>query len=349
MKRWIAVLSAVLIITLGCTKEETQQEEDIISEDKETPKEESAEAELPYQYPLTGFGTETEPNGRAIAVMINNHPQARPQSGLHQADIVYELLAEGEVTRFLAIFQSEKPEHIGPVRSARDYYIELAKGYDSIYVTHGNSPDAKELMDKGYVDSINGLYYDGTLFKRVNFRKAPHNSYTSFEDIMKGATEKNFEMEEPPPELSFLNSEEVKQLQGEDGLSAEISYFSSPVFNSLFKYDKELGKYTRFSNGEQTVDYYSKTQILIDNVFIIETPHEIIDDVGRRQIDLISGGNGYLLQKGKLTEVKWENKDGVIVPVADGKVTGFIPGKTWINIIPANPGLQEAVSLNSLK
>ena len=96
--------------------------------------------------------------------MVNNHPLARPQSGLNKADIVYEIFAEGNVTRFLAIFQSEQPEKIGPVRSARDYYIELAKGYDSLYIAHGNSPEAKKMLDNGYIDNLNGLYYDGTLF-----------------------------------------------------------------------------------------------------------------------------------------------------------------------------------------
>ena len=94
------------------------------------------------------MGSSTEIEGRAVAVMINNHPAARPQSGLHKADIVYELLAEGDVTRFLAIFQSEQPDNIGPVRSARSYYIELAKGYDSLYIAHGNSPDAKKMLEK---------------------------------------------------------------------------------------------------------------------------------------------------------------------------------------------------------
>ena len=90
------------------------------------------------------LGVQREVEGRAVAVMVNNHPAARPQSGLNKADIVYELLAEGDVTRFLAIFQSEQPDNMGPVRSARDYYIELAKGFDSLYIAHGNSPDAEE-------------------------------------------------------------------------------------------------------------------------------------------------------------------------------------------------------------
>ncbi len=91
---------------------------------------------------------------RAVAVMINNHPKARPQSGLNKADIVYEILAEGDITRFLAVFQSEKPANIGPIRSARDYYIELAKGFNALYIAHGYSPEAKKMLEQGYVDNL---------------------------------------------------------------------------------------------------------------------------------------------------------------------------------------------------
>ncbi|MHC8520306.1 DUF3048 N-terminal domain-containing protein [Rossellomorea sp. H39__3] len=136
--------------------------------------------------PLTGE-VQDEGDGRSIAVMINNHPKARPQSGLSKADIVYEILAEGNITRFLAIFQSERPENVGPVRSARDYYISLAKGYDSLFIAHGYSPDAKKILQGGSVDNLNGISYDGTLFKRASSRKAPHNSYITFENIKKGA------------------------------------------------------------------------------------------------------------------------------------------------------------------
>src|SRR5690606_26584180 len=139
-----------------------------------------------------------------------------PQSGLHKADVVYEILAEGDITRFLAIFQSEKPEDIGPVRSARDYYIELAKGYDSLYIAHGYSPEAQSMLDSGYIDNLNGLYYDGTLFKRASFRNAPHNSYISYENIMEGAEKNNYEMADAPDSVTFLSKNEVEEIAGED-------------------------------------------------------------------------------------------------------------------------------------
>lgn len=348
LKRWIAISAAALFLVSGCSKEKAEEPAKQETEKaEEATKGVSSENELPFQYPLTGIGSETEVDGRAVSVMINNHPKARPQSGINQADIVYEMLAEGDVTRFLAIFQSERPEMIGPVRSSRDYYIELAKGFDSLYIAHGYSPEAKELLDQGYVDNLNGMHYDGTLFKRESFRQAPHNSYISFDNVLKGAKEKNYAMDDEPKSLEFLSKKEVKAIQGEKADSAMVSYRDNELFNVIYEYDEGLGKYKRYSNGELTADYKSGEPALLDNIFIAEADHQVADSAGRRDINLTSGGKGYLLQKGKVTEVQWENIDGRILPVLNGQQAGLVPGKTWINIVPSNPGLEQTVSFDA--
>lgn len=343
----IASVMLMFFIT-GCSKndktivdEEANEESDVEVQD-----ETSADADLPFQYPLTGIGTEEKSAGRSVAVMINNHPQARPQSGLGQADVVFELLAEGDITRFLAIFQSEKPEKIGPIRSARDYYIELAKGYDGLYIAHGYSPEAKAMLDKGYVDNLNGMNLDGTLFYRSTDRKAPHNSYTSFENILKGAEKRNYEMDKAPSSLTFLSKNEIEALDGNKAHSAMVTYFTNSIFNSIYEYDEEFDKYKRYSNGVLTADNESGEPVLLDNIFIVETDHKVIDSVGRRAINLTSGGRGYLLQKGQWKEVEWKNIDGKILPVLNGKPVGLVPGKTWINVIPTSPGLEQTISFD---
>ncbi|MED3575344.1 DUF3048 domain-containing protein [Cytobacillus praedii] len=347
--RWMAVSIVALLLIAGCTKNDNtavENEDEITEIPEDEPEEGTNKEELPYQFPLTGVRTESKSGSRAVAVMINNDPKARPQSGLQKADIVYELLAEGNITRFLAIYQSEQPEKVGPVRSARDYYIELAKGYDSLYIAHGYSPEAKDMLDKGYIDNLNGITYDGTLFKRASFRKAPHNSYISFENIRKGAEKRSYEMDEAPSPLTFLNTSELGELNGEDASSVMVSYFNNNVFNSIYEYDEALEKYKRYTNGELTKDYESEEPVLLDNIFIVETNHKVIDNAGRRKIDLSSGGRAYLLQKGKWQEVKWENIDGKILPTINGKQAGLVPGKTWINIIPSSPGLEQTVSFD---
>lgn len=349
MKKWAILLLAFLLILSACGQKQvdkSSQKEVKKKPEKVTKSVSKVETKDPYTFPLTGKGSETSTEGRAVAVMINNHPEARPQSGLNKADIVYELLAEGDITRFLAFFQSEKPENIGPVRSARDYYMEIAKGLNALYIAHGYSPEAKKMLDDGYIDNLNGMVYDGTLFKRASFRKAPHNSYITYENVLKGAQLKNYSMSGSPPAFSFLTEEENKNLTGETATSAQITYSSNNMFNVLYQYDSDLGRYKRFSGGEQTVDLETKEPILLDNIFIVEAIHQVIDSAGRRNIDLQSGGKAYLLQKGKVNQVEWKNVNNRIVPFKNGKEVPFVQGKTWVNVVPATPGLQKNVSFN---
>jgi len=345
LKKWLVLFTVVVLIAVGCSKKEpvVQDNEEQNSDVIEEPQQSDKEKEYSFHYPLTGMGSEEEVTGRAVAVMVNNHPSARPQSGLPQADIVYEVLVEGNVTRFLAVYQSEQPNKVGPVRSARDYYIELAKGYDSLYVAHGNSLTAERMLKSGYIDNLNGLYYDGTLFERASFRKAPHNSYIQFKNIMKGAEQKDYDMDTEPDSLTFLAEKEVEKLSGVAANKISISYYDQ-VFSSTFEFDKDSEKYKRFSNGVQTADYDSKDPVLVDNVFVVETAHKVVSDVGHREIDLTSGGRAFLFQKGQMFEVEWENVDGRILPYANGKPVGLIPGKTWINIIPVKTGLDHDVT-----
>ena len=179
----LLLLASLMLMLAGCQSNNEKNVDSSQEQSKETTEaaieeEEQVATEVSEpmeQAPLTGEMVEEKVNARPVAVMVNNDIKARPQSGLHKADIVYEVLAEGDITRLLAIFHSEMPETVGPVRSSRAYFVDLAKGYDPLYVFHGWSPGAKEKIQAGEVDGINGLTYDGTLFKRASFRKAPHN------------------------------------------------------------------------------------------------------------------------------------------------------------------------------
>jgi len=346
LRKWIAVGLASAILLTGCNKvEEVQKESEKPVEEGDTVVEEAEEVTQAFEAPLSGVELSEEPSGRAFGVMINNDPKARPQSALNQADIVYEVLAEGNVTRFLAIFQSEHPENIGPVRSARDYYIDLASGYDALYIAHGYSPEAQEMLTSGVIDNLNGMQYDGTLFKRASFRQPPHNSYISYESILKGAEQVGYDMTDVPDALPFYEEEELASITGEAAENVTVAYLKSNLFKVDYKYDNSSKKYARYSNDEQTIDLDSEEPVLLDNVFIAEMEHTVLDDSGRREIDLTSGGKGYLLQQGKLLQVEWKNVDGRILPFLDGEEVKFVPGKTWINIVPTNPGLEQTVTI----
>ena len=340
MKNIQRLFMALLLLAMctACNKEENSsppKTDDVKEEETSAP---SVERNI---YPLTGLRSDEKEGHRAFAVMINNHPAARPQSGLQQADIVYEVLSEGNITRFLAIYQSNQPAAIGPVRSAREYYVDLSTGYDAVFISHGWSPQAKETLENGKLDYLNGLFYDGTLFWRADFRKAPHNSYISAENIKEGAELNRIDLQKQPKQLPFADTKEAPK--GDSGLEAIVRYDQTDVWNSEYKYDKQTEKYLRYSNNEQTKDLETGEAIAVNNLFIAEMKHQTIDDYGRRAIDLTSGGKGILLQKGVSRQVEWRNIDGRILPYLNGEPIGFVPGKTWINIVPA---LENHVSLH---
>ena len=347
-----SIIFFLLIISNACSQQEEVKEKPATEETQEQPvtaePEDDANANLfEYAFPLSGIGTGVESTQRPYAVIINNHPSARPQSGLHKADIIYEMLAEGDVTRFLAIFQSEHPEIIGPVRSARDYFVDFSKGFDAFFVAHGWSPDAKKILQAREVDNINGMTYDGTLFWRDNSRVAPHNSYISFENIEKGAEQTGQLFANNTPPLPFLTEQEASNLNGTNGLNVSVDYSSREIFESEYTYNTKIERYERYSYDEQTIDRETSEPIYLDNVFIVEMEHQIIDSEGRRTINALSGGKGLLLQKGVAKEVEWKNIDGRIVPYQDNKEVGLVPGKTWINIIPDSPGITGSVSFGN--
>lgn len=294
-------------------------------------------------YPLTGLPAEEPADNRIISVMINNHTAARPQSGLSEADIVFELLVEGNITRFLALYHSELPEVTGPVRSARKYYVDLANRYDTLYVYHGATDAINRLIEREGTDFLSGTYYDndGHLFKRESFRVAPHNSYLQMNAVYDVAEEKGYPTTAAYEPLPFLDEEEIAAIDGEPAHHIEISYGTQDHVE--FIYDSASGNYKRYSGGSETVELDSGEAITADNVFIIEAAHDFNNESGHRIIDTESGGSAYLIQKGKVQPAEWKSEGGRIVPAIDGETIGFVPGKTWINVIP---DLDAAVTIS---
>ncbi len=344
MKKIVYFMFILLLLLVACSKDDkagSHEQKDTNRDNKE----ESANGE--NMYPLTGLYTDDPVDNRVIGVMVNNHNQARPQSGLSEADIVFEILAEAKITRFLALFQSEIPETVGPVRSAREYYFKLAEGYDAIYVYHGAANFVNKMIEDEGISFLNGSAYDndGKLFKRDPSRKAPHNSYALLNAAYEVAESKGYSTKTEQDALPFLSEADVEAIEGDPAQHVEIAY--DPAEIVAYDYDADAGNYKRFSNDEQTVELDDETEITAENVFIVETYHEVIDDEGRRLVDMESGGNAYLLQKGKVQQVEWANENGKIIPVKDGQPIGFVPGKTWINVVPTNPSMEQAVTISN--
>ncbi|WP_026673841.1 DUF3048 domain-containing protein [Alkalihalobacterium bogoriense] len=329
------VSQAIMMITIcffvisGCGKEEVAPEPET-----EVPTVE-IEPEPQNIQPLTGVKTDEDISTlRPFAVIINNDPAARPQSGLYMADVVYELLVEGSITRFVAVYHSQQPERIGPVRSAREYHIDLSNGYNALFVAHGWSPEAKRLLEEERkAEFINGMYLDGTIFQRSSDRKAPHNSYVSFASMKQGLEDKGYGLEGEFEPLPFIESDE--SIEGTVATTVAVNYGSN---NVTFRYNEGEQSYDRYNGSTPTLDKETEAPVSVENVFILETRHEVIDKQGRRDIDLTSGGKGLLIQQGVAKEVEWVNDNGRLLPAENGQILPFLPGQTWINIVPSLQG-----------
>lgn len=293
--------------------------------------------------PFTGEQNESVASRRPVMAVVNNHPDARPQTGLTEADIVFEMIAEYDITRFVALYQSEYPEEVGPIRSAREYFVDLAAAYDAFFVAHGYSPDARKMLESGMVDHVNGIQHDGTLFQRSADRVAPHNSYITIDNVKKAMddTQAFTEYRGQSP-YYFYDSSENAKLE-EQALSINVAYGSNELFTSTYTYDSKAALYSRSSGNRPTVDKETLETLTVSNILVFEAHHETLDSQGRQSIDLTSGGNALLFQAGGVREVEWSSIDGMLVPVVDGQAVKLLPGKTWIHIVPDNPGIGQSV------
>lgn len=282
--------------------------------------------------PLTGLEMDLEyENRRPIAVMIENEYYARPQSGLDKADVVYEIPAEGGITRFLAIYLDKQCKEIGPVRSARPYFIDLAMEYDSIYLHYGASPQGYIDIKNLNIDDIDGIY-DNVTFWRDKTRKKPHNAYTSTDKILAKAEEKGYLK---PVSLEMRSFNDDNFAYDEPLEEFKITYTNK--YNVSYKYDKDKKLYARFLNGEPHKDRITGETLEAKNVIVQFTNAKVIDDVGRLEIKTVGSGKGYYIANGHISEVSWEKNsrsEKTEFRTLDGETLSFSPGNTWILFVP---------------
>ncbi|MGI2329503.1 DUF3048 domain-containing protein [Planococcus sp. YIM B11945] len=330
MKKWIGII-VILMLAAGALVYWLMNKEP----EEATPEQPPTEEPEVFVSPFSGEQAEEPFEARPVMAVINNHPDARPQTGLVEADIVFEFLAEGNVTRFLALYQSKFPEEMGPIRSARDYFVEMAASYDAFFVAHGFSPDARSLLDSGEVDHINGIFYDGTLFQRSTDRVAPHNSYIMYDNVRAGMEQVEADADFSGNSTYQFNEADERAKLEEQASRIEVRYGANPQFYSVFTYDENTGQYNRASGGEETKDKESGEAVAVSNVLVLEATHDTIDAEGRLSIDLESGGSALVFQNGGVMETQWSNLGGMLVPTNNGEAIELDPGKTWIHIVPS--------------
>ena len=347
----LALLPAVLLSACGKGEEASSAslpEEPSVSVLAPVDPEPEPEPEpvLPYVNPLTGEGCEKDiGQNRPIAIMLNNLKKALPQLGVSQADIIYEAVAEGGITRMLGVFQSmEGVGNLGSVRSARDYYVSLALGHDAIFLHAGGSPQAYSAIQSWGVtalDCVNGPY-EGTLYWRDQERRKTmgleHSVLTSGETILellptyKRVTLEHKEGYTYP--VAFLA--EGEKATGEAAQRLEVTF--STYKTGVFTYDPDSGMYLVEEYGEPYVDGNTGEQVAVKNVLVLYTKVSAIagDSAGRMSVKTTGTGEGLLLCDGVCRSITWsKEKNGTPLTYleADGQPAKLGVGPSYVNIV----------------
>ncbi len=287
---------------------------------------------------LTGLAVAPSVNQRPItAVMIENTPEARPQSGLGQAGVVFEALAEGGVTRFMALFQDQLPTYVGPVRSARPYYIDWALGFDAPYAHVGGSPEALSEIQSLNVKDLDYMYYP-SYYTRITSRLAPHNVYTSIPGLISLEASRNW------TSSNFSGWPRKADAPAAKPTAAAISFnLSYSTYDSSFAYNPATNSYDRSEDGAPQVDTNTGKQLSPKVVIGMVVPwsqgaldssnayYSVYQDIG--------SGAAYVFQDGVMTLGQWSKASSsapLVFTTANNQPLKLNAGQTWITAIASS-------------
>ena len=364
MKRFISFMLAVLLVfsLAACTERETPAVTPSAEPTSEPTAEPTAqptaeptseptaepvsETEPPYRSFFTGEGLSEPDYTRPFAVMINNINVAQPQCGIGNADIIYEVLAEGGITRMMAIFSNVKDAGvIGSMRSIRHYYVDIALAYGAVAVHAGYSQQAiQRIKDYGVnnICGVTGSYASKTFYRDQN-RMAngyEHSLFTTGEKLYNCAEGLGYPLtvdEDYDNGLRF--TENGTPENGEAADSIEVSF--SGYKTMKLTYHEDTGLYTGFQHGNRYYDGDNNTDVTFRNVMVLYADTKVIDSYGRLDVKLTGEGTGYFACGGKYEEISWSRKDlnsPFEYTLKDGSQLELGVGKSYIAVIATDGG-----------
>lgn len=279
---------------------------------------------------------------RPFAVMLDNHPNAYPQTGMQKATIIYEALAEFGITRFMAMYVPGKTEDVpvlGPVRSARLYYVQWAMGYKALYAHAGGSPQALETLDKTkVVVNLDALLKSGKpYFVRSATRKAPHNLYTSSSDLTKAAADfKVADLNDSGMGYLFKTASPGQGGSPITKIDYYFIYANDPVG---WIYDSASNSYLRTRRGKAAIDAATGEQLRTQNVLVMEVKQRKVanDPKGRIEQEVVGNGVGKVFIDGVEMPITWRKDTAnsqLLFFTSNGSEVRFNPGQIWISAVP---------------
>ncbi|EFI41666.1 DUF3048 domain-containing protein [Peptoniphilus sp. oral taxon 386] len=314
---------------------------------------EPVKEEIHYYAPLSGIETEKNISKEPVfAVMIDNHPDATPQSGLNDAEIIYEFKAEGEYTRFMALFMKNHVDVLGPVRSARPYFVDTAKEYDAIYAHWGGSDAGYMEIETVGLKDLDGIYLEGSTYYRNKEvkKKRPHDGYTSYDLLYSAAKDFNYlEDLKEVKGFKFDTSENLDtlNLQMGDSPATKLSLDFFKHYNMTFEYNEETKTYLPIRNGENVIDERDGSNVSAKNIILEFAKSSITGPKDTLTIEHIGSGNGKLFTQGKVIDITWEKpskKEKTIFKTTNGEEIILAPGLTFIEVLdPTDNVLIEPV------
>lgn len=283
---------------------------------------------------------ERRANRWPVAVMIDNFPTARPQAGLDRASVVYEALAEGGIPRFMAVFAERGMPMVGPVRSARPYFVQYAMEYTAAFAHAGGSFDAQELLKASRLVNIEGIkgrtakYF----FRGTRYYNNVHDLFTTGEKLQQYLETTKAEKLTPNYRpWRFVNGA-LKTKRGKEGQGVTINLGAGSSYIIDYRYDPKQNAYARSTGGKPHFDRVTKQQIAVKNILLLRVPKEkVLDYKGRLELKTLGSDIGVLFQNGKAITIRWNkrsNRDRTIIRTLDGKEVNMVRGSTWITIVP---------------
>lgn len=320
----------------------------LMTHDKTAKTDESAKTtpapvEVKYPAVLNGVMTDQASASRhPLGVIIENHSDARPQSGLDQADVVYEAIAEGGITRFLAIYGTNQPEKVGPVRSARTYFVDWIHGYNGYLAHVGGNYDALEKIRSDGILDLDQFRYSGPYWRESGLGVA--SEHTMFASVVKlrEQAEKNKYATANTFTVYKYKEDPTEGLPEAQKVSIKFSNNGSSTYDVAFDYDKVTNSYKRSLAGKPHTDRISKNQINPKNVVTMTVDKKpTVTKINEQGYTMTTVGTGkarfYI--DGKETIGTWKKESAASRELfydAAGTEITFDRGQLWICIVSSD-------------
>lgn len=339
----IMALSIAMLTFTACGDDKEYEKSDATESTTET----TTEAPKPTNVnPLTGVADLSEEaiGARPVAIMVENSPAARPQWGISTPDVIIEGVVEGGITRMMWLYADvTKIPKIGPVRSARHDYVEIAQGMNAIFVHWGGSNLAYDKISSLGMKDIDGLT-DGAYFKRDssrNSRGTEHTGYTKGDMLAKAITNLKIDKKATGTDWTmFKVVEDGVRLPfgGASGGAAEVNITYSSSYKYSFKYNVSEKVYYNYINGSAVKDGNDSKQMAVSNIIVMFSATKTVDGEGHQDWDL-SSGEALWISNGSGEKITWKKGDATS-PLkffgADGKELVVNKGKTYVGVVPAD-------------